>query len=565
VLLTDLEAAKVVWECVRSGKGPSKAERGRLPVDWSEIAGMVIDSINAGKPPNAGLEAGLAWLQGHDPGRHDVVRAALEETRPQEGPIPPGGGPTQGDCPSPAEKPPVLSNFRWEQEGKALVRRAVRMEQIERDLDAIAPGWPKSAGGMLFAEGRDHTPRWLASPDQFFAWADSITQVDWPTGGGRLITQKRFFEHTKDRAPSFDAVETLPHWPPLRRVFYMHPAVSPQANGMLDRLLDFFVPHSVADRELIRAFVLTVFWGGAPGSRPAFLFEAEKAGTTPDEGRGSGKSILVAVIAQELAGGMVEVSAHSDIEAIRTRLLSAGARQQRILRLDNVKSHRFSWDDLEGMITSPVISGHVMYHGEGCRPNLFIVAITTNDPSLSKDLALRVIPVRLDRPSYSGGWEREVREFIRANRAELLADIGDHLQRPSTPITVRSRWADWESEVLSRVGVPEDCQAVIAERREALDDDRRVKDTAEAFIAEKLSQFKHDPETCFVRIPSVRLAEWMSQFRGKTVALTHVVREIKRLAIPCMNEYKTEYARGMSWKGPKSPHQDAIPLEGGLF
>ena len=115
--------------------------------------------------------------------------------------------------------------------------------------------------------------------------------------------------------------------------------------------------------------------------------------------------------------------------AIVKRLLSPQGRGKRVVLLDNVKSHRFSWAELEAFITSPVISGHEMYRGEGQRPNTTTVAITVNGASLSKDLAQRAIVVRAVP---AGARRRLGRDGRRLHRQMPAGDPG----RPQTPAGV---------------------------------------------------------------------------------------------------------------------------------
>ena len=60
------------------------------------------------------------------------------------------------------------------------------------------------------------------------------------------------------------------------------------------------------------------------------------------------------------------------------RLLSPSAGMLRVVRLDNVKSHRLSSADLESLITSSVISGKRLYAREGRRPNTLTCVLTLN-------------------------------------------------------------------------------------------------------------------------------------------------------------------------------------------
>ncbi len=137
---------------------------------------------------------------------------------------------------------------------------------------------------------------------------------------------------------------------------------------------------------------LSAFWGGPPGQRPAYLIES--VDDDGKGGRGVGKSKLAQAVAA-LAGGHIDARPGEDIDKLMTRLLSAAALDRRVALLDNVKTLRFSWADLEALITADVISGRALYVGEGRRLNTLLWIITLNQASLSRDMAQRVVPVRL--------------------------------------------------------------------------------------------------------------------------------------------------------------------------
>ena len=133
----------------------------------------------------------------------------------------------------------------------------------------LTPGWPKRVGEVLFIPTAEFQPVYLDSTARLMAWIDSCAMVDWMNGNA-YITQPRFFEHLRMKTPQFDAIETLPHFPPLPRIYYMHRPL-PGPAGQLETLLDHFHPASEHDRELIKALTLTLFWGGSPGSpRPSW-------------------------------------------------------------------------------------------------------------------------------------------------------------------------------------------------------------------------------------------------------------------------------------------------------
>jgi hypothetical protein len=221
-------------------------------------------------------------------------------------------------------------------------------------------------------------------------------------------------------AENYDAIELYPHFPHLPRTLYMHPPLPTSGGSSLNTFIEFFSPASLDDHRLLKVFLAALIWGGAPGSRPAWLF----TGPTGDAlgGRGVGKSILVE-LAAELVGGFIDARKNEDMPSIIKRLLSPGARHLRVVRLDNVKSDRFSWADLEGLITAPVISGHQMYEGEGRRPNTVTWAITVNGATLSRDMAQRCIIVTLARPHPNPGWADHVRQFVAVHRWQIIRDL----------------------------------------------------------------------------------------------------------------------------------------------
>ncbi len=171
---------------------------------------------------------------------------------------------------------------------------------------------------------------------------------------------------------------------------------------------------------------MTAFWGGLPGCRPAFV-------VTSDDGRGVGKSKVPEVVGY-LCGGYIDVSANDDIEVIKTRMLTPAARTKRIALLDNVKSLKLSWAELESMITSPTISGRQLYVGEGQRPNLLTWFITLNGVSLATDMAQRSVIIKVVKGKNDGPWWEETRRYIDDHRSEIIGDIIGALRAEPFPL-----------------------------------------------------------------------------------------------------------------------------------
>ncbi len=93
-----------------------------------------------------------------------------------------------------------------------------------------------------------------------------------------------------------------------------------------------------------------------------------------------------------------------------------------------MKSHRFSWAELEALITASIISGKRMYVGEGRRPNMLTWFITLNGASLSTDMAQRCVIIKVGEPARTGTWEEDATRFVEENRLRIVADCIAFLQ-----------------------------------------------------------------------------------------------------------------------------------------
>jgi hypothetical protein len=351
------------------------------------------------------------------------------------------------------------------------------------------------------------------------------------------------------------AVEPFPHQPLIPRHDYVHPAPSGGNGVALARLLDRFSPASDIDADLIKAFFLTLLWGGQPGSRPAWLFTAER--DDPKGGRGLGKTTVAKMGAREV-GGHTDLCKDDRMSDILTRLLSPDALNCRVVILDNVKTLKFSWGDFERLVTIDTISGRRLYHGEGHRPNTITYCITLNGASLSKDVAQRCVIVELKRPEFDGAWEEETAALIERDRWAIIGDILAALKAPAEPLKQHSRWGAWEDAVLARVAEPSDCQKVILERQEAVDDDAEEAGLVRDFFRSALRGRGHDPDRDAVFIPTATASAWVNEAtnekRPTNIAGTH----LGTLTIGELRKSKRDGARGWAWRGKQAPVDAAM-------
>ena len=139
------------------------------------------------------------------------------------------------------------------------------------------------------------------------------------------VARERVYEELRRTSQHYVAVEEMPHEPPILGHYYISGKPDPSDGETLRKLLDRFNPATDIDRDLIQAALMTCFWGGQGGSRPAFVI-------TSDDGRGAGKSTVAKMIGL-VAGGIVDFSAKEDIGQVKTRLLTPDALTRRVALL----------------------------------------------------------------------------------------------------------------------------------------------------------------------------------------------------------------------------------------
>jgi len=231
-----------------------------------------------------------------------------------------------------------------------------------------------------------------------------------------------------------------------------------------------------------------------------------------------------------------------------------------VLLLDNVKSLKFSWDELEALITTSVISGKQNYVGEGRIPNSFTVCMTLNGASLSKDMASRCIVVELTRPTYSGTWAEDTRDFIESNRWAILGDLVAKLRTPAPKLSQHSRWGVWEDLVLARLPRPADTQRIIEERQAEVDDDREEASFVREAIAAALQRRGHYPETQNIFIPSADIRTIVNDATGEKRPVNKSSAYLKTLGIQELRKSDRGHGRGWIWYGPRAATADTVTI-----
>jgi hypothetical protein len=426
------------------------------------------------------------------------------------------------------------------------------MSEVCGLISKATGGWPRRVGSSLFV--RDEAGvHWLAGTSGLFGWlARRCGIVAWRKIIG-AVTKEETHAELQRTSPAYVAVETLPHVPPMRDHYYAHDPITPGDVAALAGLLDRFSYASDIDRDLLQAALMTILWGGTGGSRPAFLI-------TTDDGRGVGKSKMAQMIAY-VFGGALDFSSNDDIAKIKTRLLTTDALAKRIAVLDNIKSSRFSWAELEALITSPTISGHRMYCGDAERPNTLTWIVTLNGPSVSTDLATRLVTIKVKRPQHSGDWEDSTRAYVDQHRDAIIADLVAAMAEDPTQLDRYSRWGSWEREVLSRLPEPSEAQKIIAERQQEMDAEGDEGEMFADYVEARLRDLGYDTRESRVFIPVKIIALWWRISLNEQGSDPRVVRQVNQLVkegrLPRLASERRAEGRGYIWSG-----QDSITCHG---
>lgn len=418
--------------------------------------------------------------------------------------------------------PPPITNHDIEYDDEEPKVVPLPMSAIIETIQSRTDGFPKRVGPALFIKNGEDSISWLNNSASLFGWLGTADgQPANIRKSSNLHSQQEIYAELQRTADSYDAVETLPHYPPIPKHYYACKELPPGDGETLERLIDFYSPESDVDRDLIKAmFVTAVVWGGPGGRRPVFVI-------TSDTGRGAGKTTLSNHVAM-LAGGYIELASNEDVSQIKQRLLSPEGMNKRVAIIDNIKSLRFSWAEFEALVTAPVISGKRMYVGEGQRPGTLTFILTINGLSFSKDISQRALIIKLGAPRRSGTWSEDASEFIRLNRDKLIADCIEFLQRDAAVLERHTRWSDWETAILSRLPDPDLAQRVVMDRQQLADADDDESGLIQEGIENELRKIGYYPHEEKVFLPSKIVVEWISDItkeRGSTASISRRLKQ----------------------------------------
>lgn len=471
-------------------------------------------------------------------------------------------------------------------EGKS-IRYYVPLSRIAMNINEAMGGWPRRAGGMLFAVNDvppDRLPemrdvRWLKKTESLFAWMSQRCDLRWTSHETMHSVRKSpltpatkselYAYYVDGPIVAYRAVEILPHEPEMDDLFYL-PANLPKAPATIDgqrtplqELVHRFNPETEEDRALMLAALVTPGWGGPPGTRPAFVF-------TSLHGRGTGKTTTASVLA-DIWGGAITVGVKEDFDKLRGRLLGDEALTKRIAFMDNVKG-RMNSADIEGLITAKVWDGWKPYVGQASRPNTLTWYLTANTPSLSRDLAERSVIIKVGKPAHGTDFVSWAADHIGEHRATILSELFAMLREEPDCIIKREnrdRWGAWQNAVLSRFGIGNELAALCKERRGDVDADSEDADEIAMSVVNLVKEAFPDHAVRRIFISSKQLYERLTKDTvvDKGFSVKGCVTWIKERCgmghLAFLRPHKTENSRGWlyigdDWK-PDNQMIDELP------
>lgn len=478
--------------------------------------------------------------------------------------------------PEPAAEPESrIANYTevWG-DGDKPKRHAIDIRTIHRQIDELTKCQLSVCGNTLFVRG-SRGIRWLRSYQQLFAWLHEFGPIDWATTchDHCPVSREEIYHYlTESCERVYIDIATDPHCPPIESLYYAHDALPKPTGKTLDEFLAATNPESEDDRELIRAAMLTMVWGGGAGLRPAFVF-------TSKHGTGAGKTLTAETLAEVFGGAICRSRSKNSSDEFTTRLLSRESREKRVVLYDNLKGVNDS-ASIESLITSKRISGKQMYQGEGSRPNYLTWLLTANSPSLSRDLAERSVVIEIGRPK-PADFVTVVAEFLVARRKHLVADLLHILQGPSrSSIAPKNwdRWRAWQIGVLEKLDNADRLAELIISRRRGVDGDSEeadaIKECIESYLARCRIQYAGaqrmplDPATEKVGIPTKVVYQLLRGLwdldrhratdklvRGRLNQSLHSIPELS--PNPCMT-----YGRTFLWTGATATGETIYPWSG---
>lgn len=392
-----------------------------------------------------------------------------------------------------------------------------------------------------------------------------VERISWRGGA---VGKDEFFEAVKAHVPIYADVELTPHIPPVQNIAYINstiPSVAKlEAERSFEDYIDLFNPATASDRELMRAAVATVCWGGQQGARP--LIAVTSASESYSGQIASGKSTFVEITASipNLGkSGHITRRDTTSWDRTFTHLVDVTPDSRRVLMFDNIKS-LLGGEELESLITSRYLDGHKLHTGNRNRANYICCFVTGNGLRCTEDIASRLVSIQIGQSLKSAEWQDRVSKL---DYWKLLAGVEYFFKRPVQPLKVSSRFPTWDREVLSRCQKPDELFDLIASRREQFKDSNDTALEIKSELVRLLSSVTnphsnrdlisssgaYNPDFDSVYIPTSIACEALQPVFGKisNKSFWRTMREgiLGHKLLPELLESRNGSYRGLYWKG----------------
>ena len=428
-----------------------------------------------------------------------------------------------------------------EQEGKKMVRgkEVPDITKVPRTHDDLVQDihrrflqFPRRVGdaGLFDHDRGNGTIVELDRPHKLKAWISRKSKKNAEfTRGDAMASETELHESLTVMARRYESISLTPDWPKRDDVFYAYksmPLPSPTLAN-LEAFLDFFLPATDQDRNLIRAFICAPLWFIPGISRPSWIVDSR-------DGQNSGKSKLAEFVSILYGEPAIATNKHElsqNYQQVVKRCVSPTGRSCRVFLMDNVEGD-FSSPELSSLITSMYITGMAPYgHGEEKRPNNLTYVLTTNTATVSTDIADRSYYIHVRRENDQTKrmtWESRIQSHIAQHRLAIFADIILMVSRHKPFATpTRTRTSAFEASILQPACRTEPeyistLEYMMSTRSESNVDEDQARTIIEVFNYELRNLGIEDNSPCFIR------SEVVNSWAGRALRETH---EFKGLPI----------------------------------
>ena len=169
--------------------------------------------------------------------------------------------------------PPIVNGYKVGG-GEDAEFHARSIGEIIADIYSASGNWPRRHGNTLFVDDPKHGICHLLKVSDLFGWLHSFARVQWFRNTD-CVGREDLLCELQRTATAYQAIETIPHFPPRPGHYYAYPPIKPGDGSTLAALLARFNPATEIDRDLIQALIASAFWGGEGGTRPLFVVVSE--------------------------------------------------------------------------------------------------------------------------------------------------------------------------------------------------------------------------------------------------------------------------------------------------